>query len=645
MNRKKKTISSFIKEIVSNSNHQLRPFKATGELNQRYIKGLQHWKLTDNFSLQKKKYNPNIYKEKKIFNKILPIYLARQGILNNNRPIPGFKPDHNYADSMDASIQGNKFLKEFMKEINFDNLYTKIVTSGDIFALVWVKTGIDWSQGDKTYKTDMTVTDKYGKENTVTKHIYEGRPFIDICSIYEVFPTTLRGDDMEDIPALVHRRPLTVQRIKERWNVNVTPEPVEMPRDPQMFNPNPLNSHDEYAYVYEYYENPSGSRPNGRFVIVVGDQVLVDRDLPYKNGPSGRRQIPFDFYNLQSVPGFIPGVTSYAQVIDAQDTYNSIRNRLLEYINHVAIGQMFVRTNSLVNQKQWTNRPGELIMLKSHAKTPEPVRKEKIGQELMTYANAIHEDMLITAGLSQLTAFGTSKSNVRTDGVADKMSESDNNKLTVALQNVSDTIVEVFKKILYLEKERQYILGEKLELAKRDDFVVKYNLENIDPQELVIVNREFLMQSDIAIEKKMAQANNLGLYNPQAGMKYRSKLEMLQVLNSNYLADTLDPLERANYGRVKREHRKLYNKDEIKADPKELHALHIEEHTLELLSADLAKLEAQDPELFKYVTESLRKHIEEHEEYTADSSVQKDYDHAKAMDVGTAPPQQGQGQF
>ena len=37
--------------------------------------------------------------------------------------------------------------------------------------------------------------------------------------------------------------------------------------------------------------------------------------------------------------------------------------------------------------------------------------------------------MLVTAGLSQISAYGMSKSSVRTDGVADKIGEADQNKL------------------------------------------------------------------------------------------------------------------------------------------------------------------------------------------------------------------------
>lgn len=628
-----KKLSNRIKEIVDNSRNQLRPFKATGELNKYYINGKQNYKINPNtFTIQQKRYQPNIYKEKKTFNKMLPIYLARQGILSDNRPIPGFKPDHNYPASVKAAVKGNNFIKDFSKEANVEKMYNQIIRAADIYGLVWIKTGIDWSDGDETYKVEMETTYK-GETQKVEKTIYEGRPFIDVCSIYEVFPTTLRADNMKEVPALVHRRPLTVRHIEDRYNIKglVKEEPVQLSKEVHLTNPNYMNSEDKYAYLYEYYEAPTAQYPDGRFIVMVNDLIITSKKLPYKNGPKGTRTIPFDFYNLQGIQGVIPGITSYAQVIDAQDTYNSIKNRLLEYINHTAIGQVYEFQGSLVNPKKWTNTPGERIKLKPHAKIPEPVRKDKIGNELVSYAKSIEEDMLSSAGLSQLTAFGTPRSNVRSEDVADKTEETDSNKLAVALQNVSDTLVEVFKKILYLEKERQYILSEELGLTKRDDFAIKYMLDDVDPQELVIVNREYLMKSDIVIEKKLNQAHNMGLYNPELGLSYRAKIEMLEALNSNYLADTLDPLERANYARIKREHAKAYNNEEIEVLAEELHEMHVEEHTLELLSSEMADLEVEDPEKFKTIKQRLQKHIGEHKQYIDSTAKQGDYDRAKAM--------------
>lgn len=170
---------------------------------------------------------------------------------------------------------------------------------------------------------------------------------------------------------------------------------------------------------------------------------------------------------------------------------------------------------------------------------------------------ALEDDMLITAGLSQMAAYGSTKSNVRTDGVVDKLSESDENKLVNALDNISECMVGMFKKIIYLEQQRQKMLFDQLKIANVQ-YTLRYNMSDVNPEKLTIVNREFLMQSDQAIEKKLQQIMNFGMFNPESQMSYTSKIELLNSLRANFLVDTLDPVERATHDLCDEEHDVLF---------------------------------------------------------------------------------------
>lgn len=621
-------------DFVSRSERALQPFKVSGDLNNEYLQGKQHKRINPRTMRVEDKLHKDkgVYRERKIFNKMLPIYQARQSIMSSNRPIIGFKPDHNHPESVNSSLIGNKFIREFNKEKNMSKRFDSMLKHGDIYALVWIKTGIDWSQGDQTFSYDIKVKDPQDKSNEtkITKNFYEGRPFVDIVPMTDVFPSTLIADSMNDINSLVHRLVMHVDKIKAKYGVSVSGD-IILKEDPDRFL-NQINAHVEYAYVYEYYEKPSAEYKNGRYVITTRNKVVYDGDLPYVNASNGRREIPFDYYNLQSVARRLPGIAVYNQLIDMQNTYNSIMNRGLEYVNHIAIGQVYEWADSLLKPNEWKNIPGERIILKKHAKIPQPVRKDKVGNELILYAKEIENNMLITASLSPLTAFGQSKSNMRADGIVDKIAESDNNKLTMALSNAADIMIDVYKKIIYLEKYRQEILIKKLGLDKRDDYVIKYSMEGVDPEELVVTNREFLMQSDTAIEKKTAQAGQLGLYNPENTMSYRAKLELLDVLDSGYLKDTMNPTERVNFGRIMREQRKMIEADtKVEVEELEMHPMHVEEHTIFLLSPELADVKDNDPEKYKLIVEVVKKHIDEHKKYIKNTSNNQVFKNAKAF--------------
>ena len=393
----------------------------------------------------------------------------------------------------------------------------------------------------------------------------------------------------------------------------------------------------DYAYVYEYYKKPDALYPEGRYVITCNDKVLWDDVLPYKNGLDGKRKIPFDFVVLQSIPNKLVGLTVYSQLIPIQETYNAVKNRYLEYVNHIAIGQLYYWEGSLINKNNFTNKPGKLIGLKRNAKPPQPVQKDKLSTEFMNYLKALEDDMLVTAGLSQITAFGSSKSNVRTDGVVDKLSESDENKLVNALDNISSAMISAFKKLLYCEKQREDTILEALELAKKDDYILTFKLECVDAEQLTIVNRDFLMKSDQMFDKKLQQAGQMGLYNPQSSLSYASKLEFLNAMHASYLQDTLDPMERATHDLCLEEQEAALEGKEIpQAEEWHIHQLHLAEHNLFRISPEVRYLKTKDPKKWELLQEALNVHIKQHEQYMQKSNQGTVIANAKEALKGTA---------
>jgi len=642
MKKKPGTIASYIKKFVENSRTRLNPYVVSGNLNSEYIRGNQNKKINArNLRIEDKKNNSKVYMEKKIFNRILPIYLTRYSILVNNMPIPGFKPTDNTAKRVFDSAQGNNFIRNFLVDMEFKNSYTKAIKLAEVYGAAWVKTGIDWSQGDPVCKID-TVVDGEKMEYTLK----EGRPFLEIVPIDEITVDNYNVDDIDEINELVHTRVFSLDYIKARWGINAKKESVISPAlstHPKYSDLGFGTGSDlEYAYVYEYYKRPDAIYPKGRYTICCNDKIIHDGPLPYKNGSNGKRMIPFDIIVLQSVPNYLIGTTMYSQLIPIQDTYNSVKNRYLEYVNHIAIGQLYYWEGSLINKNTFSTKPGRLIGLKRNARPPQPVQKEKLSNEFISYLRTLEEDMLITAGLSSLTAFGISKSNMRTDGVIDKLDESDQNKLTNALDSISDAIIRSFKKIVYLEKERQEILTKSLSLAKEDDYVLKYKLGEVDAEQITIVNREFLMQSDQTLNAKLQQVNQLGLYNPQAGLSYLSKLELLEATQSNFLKETLDPVERATHDLITEEHFSILEKiTSPKVEDYHIHQQHIFEHNLFRISPEVRRLKKEDPELYEATIQAISEHIKQHEEFSSQQSNSNVYSNAKEL-MGTAP-KGGQG--
>lgn len=635
--KKSTGIIEYINQYIDDAESKTQPFVVAGILNREYLRGHQYKSVdTTSLIIKDRKQSNKVYMERKAFNRMLPIYLTRYGILSSNRPIPGFKSSSTRASSVTGALEGNEFLAEFSKEVGIKAKYNELVRVSDSDGLGWIKVGIDWTKGDlisvkevkiKNNDTEV-ISDKLVK-------IREGRPFLDIIPIHEVYLNNLNVTSPDKINEIALRRPFSCDFIEKRFGYRPKKEEIigQMSAHPYYLDIAMSvtgQKSNEFAFVKEYYKAPDALYPKGRFVLTTGDRVLYDGILPYENGPGQTRRIPFIPVSLQTIPGHIVGPTVYNQIIPMQDTYNSVKNRLLEYVNHLAIGQLYYWEGSLVNKNSFTNKPGRMIALKRNARAPAIVQKDRIGVEIVTYLNTVEQDMLITAGLSQLQAYGMSKSNMRTDGVVDKIADSDANKLSIAIDNLSEGLIDAFKQVVYLEKYRQRILQQEYEVDKADNYMLKYKLREVDPEELEIINREFLVNSDIALEKKVMQASNLGLYNPQMNLSYRTKREMLDAINSGYLKDTLDPTERSNFELSQSENEMFLELKQPIVESFQDHDLHILEHNLFRLSPLLQKLKSTDKEQYDKVRSALDDHVAKHQGEKANGADQSKFQNAKA---------------
>lgn len=623
---------------MDDSTTHLRPFVAQGKYNNEFIKGRQNKKInTRTLTIEDKNIDPTIYTEKKIFNRILPIYLTRYGILTQNMPIPGLKPISNSAKEVEDVRKVNDFINKFMASTNFKDKYNLAVKHADVYGLEWFKTGIDWSDGAEIAEVEIET----GSGEKGHMKVKEGKVFILPVPLHEVFINNWHVESMDEVNELVHRRPFPLEYIKKRWGFEAQKEDItefNLPTYPKYSDIGYLATTDiEYAYIYEYYKKPDALYPKGRYIIVCNEKILWDDILPFVNESNGKRKIPFDFVALQNVPHHTVGVTVYQQIIPIQETYNAVKNRYLEYVNHIAIGQMYYWEGSLINKNSFSTKPGKLIGLKRNSRQPVPVQKDKLSAEFINYLRTLEDDMLIAAGLSQITAYGLSRGNLRTDGVVDKMTESDENKLSNALDNLSEAMIKVFKKIVYLEQDRENILFEQLKVAKVDSSAFQYSLSGINAENLTIVNKDFLVRSDQMIDKKIQQASALGVYAPNSGMSYKAKLELFNSMRATYLQDTLDPMERATHDLIDEEHSMLmYSEVQPQAEEYHNHAQHLYEHNLFRISPEIRRLKQENPKRHAALLDALAMHVEEHQRFMQESQQNAQMTEANLQDAKNA---------
>lgn len=618
-----------VEELVNRAKVKMRPFLISAYMNVEYVRGNQNLRVNKDLSIVKIDNKSSVYMERKVFNRMSPIYLSRLGLLSANMPVPGFKQTGSSPGRFIDYTEGNRFISDFLIDSNFKNTFhNPVAIRADLHGLVWIKTGINWNHGKQVGTYDVTVKQEGKEDKKVTQKFYEGRPWIEICSMDEIFVDNYFQGAGGEITELVHRRLFTTEYIKARWGIDADEDINDIGGNGrynltgssrQDINGTRKEGDTRYAYVYEYYHKANAEYPNGVFFVIINKKLVTKiLPLPYENDKEKKRVIPFDFVKIMDLPNYLVGPTIYNQIIPIQDTYNSVKNRVLEYINRIGISQFYAWEGSLVDKKSLSNRPGEIFMIRRNAKQPQPVIQDKLGTEFINYLITLENDMLVTAGLSPITAHGQAKSAMRTDGVVDRITESDQNKLEHAIDNISQSYTKIFKKILYLEKMRERILIEQVGLMSAplvDQNFTKYKLEEVDVEQLQIVNRDFLMKNDQYIDSKFKQAQALGVFTPQSGLTYIQKVHIMEKLHLGSILETLDPVEVQTNQIVREEHEEIELGILPEVEEWHFHQQHIYEHNLYRQSPIMRKWRKFDNKKYKLMLEQLDSHIQEHQKF------------------------------
>lgn len=110
-----------------------------------------------------------------------------------------------------------------------------------------------------------------------------------------------------------------------------------------------------------YLERPSIKQPHGRWFIFANDRIAVDAvDYPCRDGEGKVVDEPVLHYlSYVEDPDNDRNFGLGRLLIDLQRTYNDIWNKLLEWKNLAAIGQLFVAPG-LLKRQQITDEPGKV---------------------------------------------------------------------------------------------------------------------------------------------------------------------------------------------------------------------------------------------------------------------------------------------
>lgn len=600
----------------------------------------QQWTLNANFYVGNQYCEINTYRgdieqlepvydwmEREVFNQIAPLIETRIANLKKINYRMRVKPATNELKDYDkaetsTSILGYAQTNNDFKSKNNTAIYWNELC-GNCFWLSWW----DKDKGEKIAVEKRIKTDENGVEKEEDVAYYQGDLDYGLITPYELYPESIFKQGIEAQRSIILEQVKTVDDIYDLYGIDVEGDSVET------FELTPTSNGggfgkantivslghrtvDNAQKVITYMERPSKHCPNGKMIIIVGDDNLVYYgNLPYS-------KIPIVQMVCKEVAGQFFGKSVIEELIPRQRALNGCINRIHEFIKRVAIGGYIVEQGSIDIDEYEQNgqAPGAALVYKVGSQPPVPIPNGNLPAEIMQERYNLKNDMEYVAGVSQLMVNGATPSGVTSGTAIENLMEIDNTRLSLTGDHLRNAHLKLAK--LWLEIYKIYANTRRIVNYIGTNNIAKalvWNNEDINSYDVEYVTENELLMSEEVQKQRFFEAYNLGLFTDadgripervkQKALEYMKIGNYTEIMNINLLQ--MQYAQRENvffeYGSIP----EISDFDE--------HEIHIEEHLRYILQMDFQMLKMKKPDYAK----ALEEHLAQHKQIVEQEEQQK----------------------
>ena len=587
------------------------------------------WRLNTNFFLGNQYSAVNVmgeidsvgrdyfWQEREVYNHIASIVETRLARLSRIKPRMSVRPKSgNDGDIKNANV-ATKILNSAGQKLNLSNILAK---------------GAQWSEitGSVFYKLSW---DKNGGRimgNKDGKPVHEGEVRIDVCPPYEIFPSSLACQDINDCDSIIHAKCMTISDIEKNWGITVAAEDVDTFTHDGVTVIGGLGVNSatrtqsrgralDSAIVIERYTKPSSDHPNGELVIIAGSSLLYHGDLPFLVGEDGSFALPFIKQDAQINPGCFYGISMIERAIPIQRAYNAVKNRKHEFMNRIAMGVLAVEDGSVDTENLEAEglSPGKILVYRQGSSPPSFMNPGSIPSEFNREEDKLLSEFIMVSGVSEVMRSSMTPSSM-TSGVAlQLLLDMDDTRLSTTANRIRDAVKTIAKFILRLY--RQFAVAPRLSRVVGDDGDVEllhWKGSTLSADD-VIFDTESEMNDSLASRKSLVfDLLNSGLLHDENGklsdqMRFRI-LDMLGYGAWEHMRDS----HRLHVARAQRENAGVMGLNVGAGVPDRLlvvsdvddHDIHIAEHTKLMLTSDYERLMIEDKERAERLSGHLAAH-------------------------------------
>ncbi len=394
------------------------------------------------------------WQEREVFNHIAPIIDIRLSKLSKIKPKMHILPSTNEEEDIYTAKVGKKILDAVSARMNLMGKINQATKWSEICGTSFYK--ITWN----SHLGQVVALEDDGKK------IKTGDVEISVCSPFEIYPDSSTHETLSDCQSIIHARAYSTTQIKQMFGVDVEGKDVNVYAldgttsalgglglgglATKLIETTRRNS----AIVLEKYVKPNEEFPEGRLIIIAGDKLVFDGEMPYLNGADGKREFPFVRQICNEEVGSFWGVSMISRLIPIQRAYNAVKNRKHEYLNRLTMGVLAVEDGSvdIDNLEEEGLAPGKILVYRQGANAPEFLGGENVPSDFDKEEDRLLREFSTLSGTSEVGTMDSVSSTL--SGVAlELLIDENETRLIFTTESIKQAIKTAGKHILRLYKQ------------------------------------------------------------------------------------------------------------------------------------------------------------------------------------------------
>ena len=608
-NQIKEKIAKEVIDDFKNRAEARKSFDTIWQINMNFLMGNQYCNIGYGGQIEEAD-RQFFWQEREVYNHIAPIYDIRYAKLSRIKPDINVIPSTSDERDKQSAKASKKIYKSLKNKLEIENKITQAIKWSEVCGTVFYK--VSWNNN----LGQTVAVDKDGNK------VKSGEVELSVVSPFEIYPDSQTCESLRDCQSLLHAKAYTTEQIKSMYGVDVKGEKINtFSLDNVSVGVGGLGFNgtatklietikDNSAIVIEKYVRPNSEYPNGRLIIVAGDKLVYDGELPYLCGEDKTRDFPFIRQTSIEEPGCFWGTSVIERLIPVQRAFNAVKNRKHEFINRLSLGVLSVEDGSvdLDNLEEEGLCPGKVLVYRQGATEPKYLQSESIPAGLSDEENNLLDEFNKISGVNDLLSTSTISSNISGNAL-ELLIGQDETRLNASIESIKSACKEIAKKILRLYKQYAIfpriakIVGENGQIemfyfSSSDISSDDIELENqTDGSQTLTQRREMIFS---LLEKGIFQDENGALTN-------RMKCKILEMLGLGIWENAQD-LNELHLKRADGENIKMLKGDEVDVSEIDDDKLHLNEHIAFMLGEDFEKAKAKNSKLEKMFLEHIHKH-------------------------------------